>query len=202
MVSFLLIVAIGRYVCYASEPTMADYEATIKYNEFKIQQCEDIKNQLAVTASLIKQQEWHDTDFVASLDAKWNAQKEYQDLLIRINKNLQSILGQLKPKQEKHVYIGNFKITHYCTENYYHRCNDGNASSTATGTVPTPGRTIAVDPKIIPYGTRVIIGEHTYIAEDTGGAIKGNRIDVCVSTHAEALRKGVNKGVPVYIVEE
>lgn len=55
---------------------------------------------------------------------------------------------------------------------------------TASGTVPLEGRTIAVDPKRIPLGSKVridsdypgISGE--YIAEDTGGAIKGNRIDI------------------------
>lgn len=55
---------------------------------------------------------------------------------------------------------------------------------TATGTVPSEGRTIAVDPSVIPLHSKVriesdyagITGE--YIAEDTGGAIKGNRIDI------------------------
>ena len=43
---------------------------------------------------------------------------------------------------------------------------------TATGTKATEGRTIAVDPDIIPYGTTVIIDDHEYIAEDCGVQLK------------------------------
>lgn len=88
------------------------------------------------------------------------------------------------------VSLGEFTITHYCKENYPHICNDGDATQTATGTVPTAGRTIAVDPSVIPYGSEVVIDGHTYIAEDCGGAIKGNRIDIVVDTHSEALQLG------------
>lgn len=58
-------------------------------------------------------------------------------------------------------------------------------------TTPTAGRTIAVDPKIVPYGTSVEIeGVGVRVAEDCGGAIKGNRIDLLFETHEEALRFG------------
>lgn len=83
-----------------------------------------------------------------------------------------------------------FVVSAYCGENYPHICNNGDASVTATGTTPTAGRTIAVDPSVIPYGSEVIIDGHTYIAEDCGGAIKGNRIDLFFSTHEEALAWG------------
>ena len=84
-----------------------------------------------------------------------------------------------------------FMVTAYCGENYPHICNDGDASTTATGTTPTAGRTIAVDPTVIPYGSEVILNGHTYIAEDCGGAIKGNKIDMFFDTHEEALQWGV-----------
>lgn len=96
--------------------------------------------------------------------------------------------------------IGRFKITYYCAEKYPHICNAGPPYETATGTTPTAGRTIAVDPSVIPLNTRVIIDGHEYVAEDTGGAIDGNRIDIVVATHAEALRKGTRNNVPVYSV--
>lgn len=87
------------------------------------------------------------------------------------------------------VSLGNFKITHYCPCAI---CNGSYAGKpTALGTTLTPYRTIAVDPRVIPLGTHVIINGQEYIAEDTGGAIKGNRIDLCVATHSEALAKGV-----------
>lgn len=89
------------------------------------------------------------------------------------------------------VYLGRFKASAYCRENYPHICNNGNANTTATGTVPTVGRTIAVDPRVIPYGSEVIINGHTYIAEDCGGGIKGNRVDILFATHREALNFGI-----------
>jgi 3D (Asp-Asp-Asp) domain-containing protein len=61
---------------------------------------------------------------------------------------------------------------------------------TATGTQATAGRTIAVDPSVIPYGTHVIIDGVTYVAEDCGGAVKGNDVDIFFNTHDEALQFG------------
>lgn len=61
---------------------------------------------------------------------------------------------------------------------------------TATGTKATAGRTIAVDPSIIPYGTEVIINGNTYIAEDCGGAVNGAMVDIFFNTHEEALQWG------------
>ena len=98
--------------------------------------------------------------------------------------------------------LGTCKITAYCKENYPHICNNGDSSQTATGTVPLAGRTVAVDPNVIPYGSEVIINNHTYIAEDCGGAIKGNRIDILFDTHQEALAFGVQYAEVSYIAKE
>lgn len=93
-------------------------------------------------------------------------------------------------KPAERVSLGVFQITYYCCEKYPHICNAGAPYKTATGTTPTPGRTIAVDPSVIPYGTEVVIDGHTYIAEDCGGAVNDNHIDIVVETHQEALEKG------------
>ena len=70
----------------------------------------------------------------------------------------------------------------------------GAVSHTATGTIPTEGRTIAVDPSVIPYGTQVYIdGYGVYVAEDCGGAIKGNRIDMYFESHQAACQFGVQR---------
>ncbi len=61
---------------------------------------------------------------------------------------------------------------------------------TATGARATYG-VIAVDPAVIPLGTRVYVpGYGNAIAADTGGAIKGDKIDVCFDTRAEAVAWG------------
>lgn len=64
---------------------------------------------------------------------------------------------------------------------------------TSTGKKPRPYHTIAVDPKVIPYGTRVYIPEFNkvFIAEDCGGAIKGNRIDIYMNNEKECRQWGV-----------
>lgn len=85
--------------------------------------------------------------------------------------------------------LGVFKVTHYCCEKYPHICNAGAPYKTATGTTPHVGG-CAVDSKKIPLGSYVKINDVVYHAEDTGGAIKGNRIDLVVETHKEALAKG------------
>ena len=72
---------------------------------------------------------------------------------------------------------------------------------TATGTRATEGRTIAADPRVIPYGTHVLIDGHEYIVEDCGGAINGNRIDIYFESHADALQFGVQT-VTIEILQE
>lgn len=91
------------------------------------------------------------------------------------------------------------KVTAYCTENYPHICNDGDASTTSTGRKPIPGVTVAVDPDVIPYFSNVIINGNTYIANDTGGSIKGNRVDIVFATHQEALEFGIQYADVYYV---
>lgn len=89
-------------------------------------------------------------------------------------------------------------VTAYCP---CVKCCNKTDGITATGTLAKQGRTIAVDPRYIPYGTEVIIDGVTYIAEDCGGAIKGDRIDVFFSNHQDALNFGVqNKMVKVKVI--
>lgn len=85
--------------------------------------------------------------------------------------------------------LGEFKLTAYCACSKC--CGQWADGITSTGTKPVQGRTIAVDQDVIPYGSEVIINGHTYRAEDCGGAIIGNRIDVYFDNHEEALEFGV-----------
>lgn len=76
---------------------------------------------------------------------------------------------------------------------------------TASGR-PAEWGVVAVDPKVIPLGTKVYVetadGQYIYgtaIAADTGGAIKGNKIDICVNSSAQARQFG-RRIVNVYIL--
>lgn len=72
---------------------------------------------------------------------------------------------------------------------------------TASGTTVKEGRTIAVDPDIIPMGWWVYIeGIGFRRAEDTGSAIKGKKIDVYYDSESHAQRFGRKKGYSVYVL--
>ena len=99
--------------------------------------------------------------------------------------------------------LGEFKLTAYCP---CAKCCGKSDGITSTGTTATEGRTIAVDPRVIPYGSAVTIyyedgTVHTYTAEDCGGAIKENRIDVFFSSHDVARAFGVQSAM-VYVEAE
>ena len=89
--------------------------------------------------------------------------------------------------QKRLVSLGMFEVTAYC---HCSICCGREGQPTASGTWPEAGRTIGVDPELLPYGTEVIINGHTYIAEDTGGAMQGNHIDIFMDSHEEAMQFG------------
>lgn len=133
-------------------------------------------------------------------------------------KKIYSAINDLKIRQEKisqqvdklHVidghgsipyrkYAGKFTATFYCPCEIC--VGKKKQVRTATGNIPHANRTIAVDSKIIPMHSIVYIkGLGFFVAEDTGGAIKGNRIDVYVGNHEQALKLGKKK-VDVYILQ-
>ena len=114
-----------------------------------------------------------------------------------VNNKLQDtniIVEDLKNSGYELVYFGNFQLTHYCNERREHICGYGQGI-TATGTTATVGRTIAVDPRVIPYGSQVYIEGYGWrTAEDCGGGVNDNQIDILVDTHSQALSLGVQYG--------
>ena len=98
------------------------------------------------------------------------------------------------------VSLGEFKLTAYCAcekccgEWAINRPVDEAGNPVVVGCcgeVLVEGISIAVDKNVIPYGAEVIVNDCTYKAQDCGGAIKGNRIDVYFVSHEDALEFGV-----------
>ena len=80
-----------------------------------------------------------------------------------------------------------YKITAYCPCS---KCCGKSNGITASGTKATAGRTVAASSKFA-LGTKLNINGHIYTVEDRGGAINGNKIDIFVNSHSEALAWGV-----------
>lgn len=102
----------------------------------------------------------------------------------------------------KKTSMGEFKLTAYCSCEKCcgiwakNRPLDENGNEIvygASGRVLVAGRSVAVDPSVIPYGSEIEIGGKKYSADDCGGAIKGNRIDVYFDDHQSALEFAVKK---------
>lgn len=101
-------------------------------------------------------------------------------------------------KTSKGKYIGKFTLTAYCPCT---KCCGKNDGITASGKKAQANHTVAVDKGKIPLGSRLYINGKIYYAEDTGGAIKENRIDIFFNTHQEALNFGKTTA-DVYLIEE
>ena len=82
---------------------------------------------------------------------------------------------------------GVYKVTAYCA---CASCCGKTNGITASGTRATANRTVAA-PRTFAFGTQLVINGQTYTVEDRGGAITGNRIDVYMNSHSEALAWGV-----------
>ena len=78
---------------------------------------------------------------------------------------------------------------------------DGSAEGLTAMGIPATYGIVAVDPRIIPLGTKVYIpGYGEALAADTGGAIKGYKIDLCMETYEECMNFG-RRDITVYVLE-
>ncbi|MBP2656790.1 MAG: spore cortex-lytic enzyme [Firmicutes bacterium] len=119
---------------------------------------------------------------------------------------LQSLYGGRIPEASRGTAPGRYKTVLDIKATAYAAGPHDNAqwgSLTYMGTQVRPG-VIAVDPRVIPLGSRVYIefadGNSMYaVAEDTGGAIKGNRIDIAMHSVDKAYDFGI-QNVKLYVL--
>lgn len=111
---------------------------------------------------------------------------------VNVNTNPVSIqpnptnFSQILPKPKKQLFTKEVEATGYCP---CAKCCGQSNRPTAMGNRPKEGRTVAVSPDI-PLGTNIDINGKTYVAEDHGGAIKGDKIDIFFGKHQDALAFG------------
>ena len=91
------------------------------------------------------------------------------------------------------TYLGNFKLTAYCN---CAECNGSAGQPTASGRMPSAGRTVAMGG--VDFGTRLSINGHIYTVEDTGTPY--GHVDIFMESHSEAEDFGVEYA-DVYLVE-
>ena len=122
--------------------------------------------------------------------------------VVNISREAPEIVNE--PKIE-YISLGEFKITAYCScSKCCGKWADNRPNGIvygASGNELIPNYSIAVDPNIIPYGTKVYFNDNEYVAHDCGGSIKGNDIDLYFDSHDDALAWGVQY-FEVYTIKE
>lgn len=94
--------------------------------------------------------------------------------------------------QAKTINMGHFTLTAFCP---CYECSEGFGRKCAMKDhYATSDHTVAVDPSLINLGDKLLINGKEYVAEDTGGAVKGEKIDIFFDTHEEVEEFGVRYG--------
>lgn len=132
---------------------------------------------------VLKEQQLSLKEQQLSLKEQQLSLKEQQDKLEKEEKEQEA----KKQEEVKKGWTHEFHVTAYCG---CYSCSEGYGTQTSTGVTAEAGRTIAVDPDVVPYGSKVQINGHTYVAEDCGGAINGYEIDIYMDEHSSTDRFG------------
>ena len=98
-----------------------------------------------------------------------------------------------KPKknEKRKITMGRFKLTGYCP---CYECSEGWGRKTHSGTYAESNHTVAADLSVLNLGDWITIDGKKYKVEDSGGAVKGDTIDIFFDTHEEVEEFGVRYG--------
>lgn len=205
--SFATVVMVG--VClstsaFASSQTQTSAE--IKSNLDEAITMRNTAHQLAECARTLGAEE--DDYIILHAKDKWD---EHNETVVALTEDYNKALKaereaeakrkaeeEAKKKAQENSLIskGTFRIS------FYTGSPDEGGCWTAIGTRVSPWYTVAVDPSVIPLGTKLKIEgfSGTFVAQDTGSAIYGNRLDLAVSSKSEANNLGIQYR-KVYIVK-
>lgn len=87
-----------------------------------------------------------------------------------------------------YINMGQCKITYYCP---CWECSRQWGDQTYSGKTAKSNHTVAVDLSVFDIGSKLLIDGKVYTAEDIGGGVKGDHVDIFVDTHEETLKGGV-----------
>ena len=125
------------------------------------------------------------------------------NLAIRLTENEQAAeQRRAREREEERVSRGipRYRAAYTMHASAYLPSDGGGSGITASG-IPARHGVVAVDPNVIPLGTRLYIpGYGEAIAADTGGAIVGHTIDLCMESYDEAIQFG-RRSVEVYVLD-
>ena len=125
------------------------------------------------------------------------------DLVIRLTENEQAAEQRRAREREADRVsrgIPRYRAAYTMHASAYLPSDGGGSGITATG-IPARHGVVAVDPNVIPLGPRLYIpGYGAAIAADTGGAIVGHTIDLCMESYDEAIQFG-RRSVEVYVID-
>ena len=168
--------------------------ADIKKDLDKALQQRNAAHQLAENARALGAEEHHYTIWYAK--QMWN---EHNETVIDLTAQYNAAVAEEKKKAEENSkgrLLGTFKCT------YYTGAADEGGNITALGTPVTPWYTVAVDPRVIPLGSKIRIEGYDgiFYCADTVSAIKGSILDIAVGSKSEASNLGVQYH-KVYLVK-
>jgi 3D (Asp-Asp-Asp) domain-containing protein/peptidoglycan hydrolase CwlO-like protein len=174
-----------------------DYKELKEKYESAYKEMEEKRDQIAILRDEAqREQERLSQDYEAKKDLVTTIKRQKKEL---VNK-AQQIMDKIKEIQPVGITLSGKVFTMVATAYYAGGgglCGDG---ITATGLRAAHG-IVAVDPRVIPLGTKLYIpGYGPALAADTGGWIKGNRIDLCFNSREQAIQWG-RRTIKVYVVE-
>ena len=206
------LVLIGLYFGISGVSSLIEDNKELKVENTKIQRDSiQLQKQIDTLEGISKQQKKYmdkqdkrikqQGKDIDSLKEQLKKSKNYNQLLQDTNKRLKDELNREKAKTVSQVPSRgkqpSGKSFYVQATAYIATCNEGCTGITATGInlLKNPGaKVIAVDPRIIPLGSKVYVEGYGYaVAGDTGGAIKGYKVDLLVPNTSVARQWGNRK---------